>query len=278
MAITVHSTAIVDKNAKLGQDVYIGPYCLIGEGAVIGDGCKLQSHVTIMGNTVIGKGNTIYPQAVLGGPAQDIKSANSNGHSKLEIGNDNTIRECVTINAGTTHGGGKTVIGDNNYFMACSHVAHDCLLGSNIIMANCALLGGHIMVEDYAFISGQVAVHHFVTIGKHAFISGASRVPQDAPPFMITQGPGPEVRCVNSVGLRRHGYNNDIINALRDAHKIIWRMGLPRPDAIVKIKERNGGIDEVQYLIQFLENSAAGKNGRARESLRGKYEFEEDQS
>ncbi len=278
MSATIHPTAIVDKSVELADDVFVGPYCVIGPQVKIGAGTRLLNQVTILGNTTIGEGNTVYPHAVLGGPAQDIKSANSTKDLALVIGNNNTIRECVTMNLGTPHGGRQTKIGDNNYFMACSHVAHDCELGSNITMANCVLLGGHIKIEDYAFLSGQVAAHHFVTIGRHAFISGASRVPQDAPPFMITQGPGPEVRCVNSVGLRRHGFSSEVIDALRDAHKIIWRRGLPRPDSTARLKEKNGHIEEVQYLIQFIENSTAGKNGRARESLREKYEFEEDQT
>lgn len=277
MSTKIDNNAIVYDNVELADDVEVGPYCVIGPDVKIGAGTRLISHVTIQGKTTIGTGNTIFPNTVLGGLAQDIKSMKSKKETELIIGNNNVIRESVTINKGTPYGGGKTVVGNNCYLMACSHVGHDCELSSDIIIANCTILGGHTKIEDHAYLSGLVAVHHFVTIGTHGFISGASRVPQDAPPFMITQGPGPEVRCVNTIGLKRRGFNQETIEALREAHRIIWRLGLPRPDAIDKLKGKNGHVKEVQYLINFLEKSSMGKNGRARESLRGKYEFEEDQ-
>lgn len=277
MSTRVDNTAIIYENVDLADDVEIGPYCVIGPNVEIGAGTRLISHVTILGKTTIGTGNTIFPNAVLGAPAQDIKSMNTAKETELIIGNNNVIRESVTINKGTPYGGGKTIIGNDCYLMACSHVGHDCELGSSITMANCVLTSGHTKIEDYAYVSGQVAVHQFVTIGTYGFISGASRVPQDAPPFMITQGPGPEVRCVNTVGLKRRGFVQETIEALREAHRIIWRLSLPRPDAIEKIKNKSGRVKEVKYLVDFLERSSQGKNGRARESLRGKYEFEEDQ-
>jgi UDP-N-acetylglucosamine acyltransferase len=154
--------------------------------------------------------------------------------------------------------------------MACSHVAHDCVVGSNTILANCALLAGHAKVEDQAYISGQVVVHQFATIGRHAFVTGGSRVPRDAPPFMMLHGQESEVMCVNSTGLKRSGFASDVINALKDAHRVIWSSGLPLPDAIQTLKRmHNGHFKEVQYLIDFMLNSARGKNGRAREAMRG---------
>lgn len=268
--VKIHRTAIVEEGAQLEEGVEIGPFCYVGPKVKIGAGTRLISHVTILGKTTLGRNNVIFPQATIGGDPQDLKYAGE--ETEVIVGDDNIIRECVTINRGTTHGFGRTVVGNKCFFMACSHVAHDCLVGNNVIMANCALLAGHVRVEDNAYLSGQVVVHQFATIGRHALISGATRVPRDAPPFMITQGNGPEVVTVNSTGLKRFGFEPDVINALKDAHRLIWASGLPLPDAIECIKKQhNGHYKEVQYLIEFLLNSTRGKNGRALEALRTRH-------
>jgi UDP-N-acetylglucosamine acyltransferase len=268
MKAKIHPTAIVAEGALLDPTVEVGPYCVVEGGARIGAGTRLLGHVTIRGRVTIGKNNTIHPYAVLGGEPQDFKY--DGAATEVVIGDGNVIRESMTISRGTSHGDGRTVIGNGNYLMACSHVAHDCILGSHIVLANCALLAGHSRVEDHAYISGQVVVHQFATIGRHAFVTGGSRVPRDAPPYMMLHGGESEVKCVNATGLKRSGFAGDVINALKDAHRVIWSSGLPLPDAVAALKRmHNGHFQEVQYLIEFLLNSTKGKNGRAREAMRG---------
>jgi UDP-N-acetylglucosamine acyltransferase len=262
----IHPTAVVDPEAEIAADVQIGPYAVVGPKVSIGPGTRIMHHATVVGRTRIGRDNVIYPYATLGTEPQDLKYAGED--TELVLGDRNTIREYVTINIGTAFGGGVTRIGNDCLLMACSHVAHDCRLGNRVILSNCALLGGHVVVGDGAILSGLVGVHHFVTIGRNAFISGGTRVAQDAPPFMIVQGEKQQVKCVNVVGLRRHGFPEATIEALRDAHRMIWRGPSIRSRALAEAERRLGHVPEVRELVEFLRASAAGRNGRALERER----------
>ena len=264
--MAIHPTAQVDSKAEIGRDVEIGPYCVVGPKVVLGDRTRLYNHVTILGPTTLGTDNHIFPHAVLGTPPQDFKFRGSD--TVLIVGNRNVIREGVTINRGTEVAGGKTVVGDNNLLMAYAHIAHDCLLENNIVLANNTILGGHIKIESDAGISGGCALHHFVTVGEKAYIGGMSQVRQDIPPFMLSEGGPARVLCVNTIGLRRRGFSEEAILALKQAHHVIWRSGHPRSESFTAL-ERNGHCTpEVLKLIAFLRASATGKQGRAREALR----------
>jgi UDP-N-acetylglucosamine acyltransferase len=223
--------------------------------------------VTVTGRTTIGARNVVHPYGVLGGDPQDLKFRGED--SVTIIGDENILREGVTVNKGTFLGGNQTVIGNRNLIMASVHVAHDTVIENECIIANAVLLAGHVRVESHAWLSGWVAVHHFVTIGQYAFVGGCSRINQDCPPYMITQGIAPDVRRVNSEGLRRHGFKPEAINALREAHRVIWRSGLPKPDALARLEGENGDCPEVRALIEFLRASDRGRLGRAREANRG---------
>ncbi len=264
--MAIHPSAVVEPGAAVDPSAEVGPFCLVGPQLRIGPGTRLLHSVTATGRTTIGARNVIHPFCVVGGDPQDLKFKGED--SVTLIGDDNIFREGVTVNKGTWLGGNKTVVGNRNYIMAGAHVAHDTVIEDQCIMANAVMLAGHIKVESFAILSGMVAVHHFVTIGRFAFIGGVSRISHDCPPFMITQGFAGEVRGVNSVGLRRRGFKPGVINALREAHRTIWRSGLPKPEALADLERRNGGIEEIRALIAFLRASDLGRMGRARESLR----------
>lgn len=265
--MAIHPTAVIEPGARIHASAEIGPFCIIGPKVTIGPGTKLVHGVTVLGRTTLGARNTVHPYAVLGGDPQDLKYRGED--SVTVIGDENVIRESVTVNKGTLGGGGETVIGNRNYLMAAAHVAHDTLIGDHCIIANAVLLAGHIRVESHAILSGWVCVHHFVTIGQHAFIGGCSRVNQDAPPYMIVQGFQGEVRGVNAVGLKRRGFKPEAVNALRDAHRILWRSGLPKPEALAELERLHGPIPEIRTLMEFLQASDRGRMGRAREPGRG---------
>lgn len=262
----IHPTAVVDPNAQLADDVVVGPYCVIGPKVSIGAGTRLWNHVHLEGRTTLGRGNRIYPFTSLGSEPQDLKYVGED--TELVIGDENTIRESVTINIGTAVGGGITTIGSHNLLMACTHMAHDCTLEDHIAVTNGALLGGHVKVQSYAIISGGALVHHFVTIGKHAFLAGGAHVNTDVPPYMMIHGSRQRVQSVNTVGLKRHGFSKEAIDALRDAHRIIWRSGLVRNEALRRLERDFPGIPEIAELIASLKASLGGKNGRALEATR----------
>lgn len=266
MSSEIHKTAVLSGDIKLGKNVKIGPFCVLQGNISLGEDCELLSSVTILGSVTAGAGNTFHPYSVIGGLPQDAKFGGE--ETKVVIGDKNVFREVVTVSRGTGNGGGVTQIGSGNFFMASSHVAHDCIVDDDIIIANGSLIAGHCKVESKAYVSGLVAVHHFATIGKHAFIGGCTRVPFDAPPFMITQGDDTNVLGVNIVGLRRSGFKKEVIAALREAHRIIWRRNEIRSESIDAVRKKFGDISEIQYLVGFLERSMNGVNGRARERMR----------
>jgi len=252
----IHKTAIVGPNAELGKEVTVGPYSIIGPKVKIGANTRIDSHVIIKGPTEIGERCTIFPFASIGDIPQDLKF--KGGETKLIIGNDNIIREYVTINRGTEEGGGVTVIGDHNFFMAYAHIAHDCIINNHVIMANGATLAGHIEIEDHAIIGGLVAIHQFVKIGRNSFIGGCSAVPQDVPPFCLAVGNRARLYGLNLTGLKRNNFTNQTIKRLKDAYRILFRSGLTLNEAIKQIQQKITDSPEVNHLIEFIKKSKRG--------------------
>jgi len=220
MTVTIHPSAIVDPAAKLGEGVSVGPFCVVGPNVELGDGVRLVSHVAVDGRTRIGAGTEIYPFASIGHRPQDLKFHGE--PSELVIGARNQIREHVTMNPGTEGGGMLTRVGDDGLFMMGSHVAHDCMVGNNVILANNATLGGHVTLGDYVIIGGLSAVRQFVRIGAHAMIGGMSGVENDVIPFGLVMGDRARLAGLNLVGLERRGFKKDDIHALRAAYRMLF--------------------------------------------------------
>ncbi len=263
----IHATAIIHPEAILGKGVEIGPYSIIDKNVRIGDGNVIKNNVTITGNTTIAENNVIFPNTVVGSEPQDLKYYGE--QSKLIVGRNNVFREFVTVNTGTMVGGGETLIGNNNLFMACSHIAHDCIIEDNVLVANGVLLGGHIKVEKYAKLMGLAGLQPFVTIGQYSYVGGLTRVVQDVPPYMIVEGNPAKVRKVNTVGLERSGFSQDCINAIKDAFKQIFRSEtLNRNQILSELESKEDLMSEIKVLIEFFRNVDKGKFGRYRESLR----------
>jgi UDP-N-acetylglucosamine acyltransferase len=252
----IHPTSIIHPGARIDEDVEIGPYCTIGENVQIEKGTKIKSHVSIDGWTEIGAGCTFYPFSSIGEPPQDLKFQGE--VSSLKIGNDNVFREFVTLNRGTKNGGGETVIGDHNFFMAYCHVAHDCRIGNHVILANAATLAGHISIEDHAIIGGITALHQFVRIGRYAIIGGASAVPKDVPPFCNATGNRAVLHGLNTIGLKRHNFPEGTIQALKKAYRVLFRSSLLLEDAVAQVEEEFPDLPEVRELIDFLRSSERG--------------------
>lgn len=251
----IHKTSIVDSKAEIDDDVYIGPYCVIEGKVTIKRGTKLLSHVVVQGKTTIGEDCIISPFASIGGPPQDITYKGE--ETETIIGRRNTIKEYVTINRGTPHGGGVTRIGDNNFIMAYSHIAHDCKVGSNVIMANCATLAGHVEVEDNVVFGGLCAVHQFCRIGRFAFISGLTGVPKDIPPFMIAAGVRAKLYGLNVIGLERNNFSREEIAKLKKAYRILFRSSLPLSTSLKILEEELEG-ENIKILIEFIQKSKRG--------------------
>jgi UDP-N-acetylglucosamine acyltransferase len=252
----IHSTAIVHRGASVEDGVEIGPYCIIEDKVHIGKGTRLLSHVVVQGRTELGENCTISPFASIGGPPQDL-SYREEDTTSLIIGNNNVIKEYVTINRGTSAGGGVTRVGDSNFIMAYSHIAHDCVIGNQVIMANCATLAGHVHVDDGAIFAGLCAVHQFCKIGKLAFISGITGVPKDVPPFMIAAGSRAKLYGLNVVGLERHNFSKEDILKLKKAYRVLFRSSLPLGTSLKIIQEELDG-EHIKELIDFIESSKRG--------------------
>jgi len=263
----IHKSAIVHPDACLGKDVEIGPFSIVDKNVTIGDGTVIKNHVTVTGNTTIGKSNVIHPNTVLGAEPQDLKYRGERTY--LIMGDNNVVRECVTINAGTVGGGGKTIIGNNNFFMACVHVAHDCIIEDNVLLANGVLLGGHIMIERGAKLMGLVGLQPFVTVGRYAYVGGLARIVQDVPPYVIIEGHPAKIRQVNVVGLEREGFSIEQIGEIKQAFVKLFRScELNRAKCLDELERQQDVSPEVKYLLAFLRNVDRGKLGRYRESLR----------
>jgi UDP-N-acetylglucosamine acyltransferase len=253
----IHPTAIVDPKAKIPPSCQIGPYCVIGPQVELGEGCHLVSHVAMEGPTRIGLGNTFFPFSSIGLAPQDISYRGE--PTRLEIGDHNTIREFVTINRGTVKGGGLTMIGDHNLIMAYTHIAHDCQVGSHIIMANAATLGGHVIVEDFATVGALCPVHHFVRIGKYAFIGGGTTITRDVLPFSKTAAErGTRAYGLNAVGLERRGFTKDRIRKIHHAYRLLLASKLNTSQALERLKTESNLGEDVEMLIRFIETSERG--------------------
>ncbi|HUM06196.1 MAG TPA: acyl-ACP--UDP-N-acetylglucosamine O-acyltransferase [Terriglobales bacterium] len=255
--MSIHPTAIIDPNARVHPTCKIGPYCVIGPGVELGQGCHLVSHVALEGPTKIGADNGFFPFASIGMAPQDLTYAGE--PTRLEIGNHNEIREYVTINRGTVKGGGVTRVGDHNLIMAYTHIAHDCQIGSHIIMANAATLGGHVTVEDWANVGALCPIHHFVRIGTHSIIGGGSTITQDVLPFSKTSAErGTHAYGLNSIGLERRGFTQERIKKLHHAYRVLLASKLNTSQALEKLKAENDRGEDVDRLIRFIEESQRG--------------------
>lgn len=266
MATSIAANAWVDPRAELDEDVEIGPFCTVSAKARIGRGTRLLNNVTLMGDVEIGRDNTFYPNVVIGGDPQDISY--SGAATSVVIGDGNLLREGVTVNRATEKEDGVTLLGDQNFLMANSHVAHDCKLGNRIIMANGTLLGGHVHVHDFASLSGGVAVHHYTTIGSYSFIGGLSRVLHDVPPFMLCEGAPARPRCINIVALRRNNFTPQEIDSLAEAHRLLYRSKVGLEAAREVLRGGDHITESVSRLIAFIEGQQEGRHGRGREARR----------
>jgi UDP-N-acetylglucosamine acyltransferase len=259
----IHPTAVVEAGARVADDVRIGPYCVVSSGAEIGCGTVLANHVTIVGGVRIGERNRIFANCVIGGEPQDVSYRGSD--TRVEIGDDNIIREGVTINRATEKEDGLTAIGSSNFLMAACHVAHDCRIGDHVIIANGTLLGGHVRVHSRASLSGVVAVHHWATIGGWSFIAGLSRVLHDVPPFMLCEGLPARPRCINVVALKRGGFSQAAIEAISEAYRLLYRAKVGIEPAREILRSQGMLEPAVEELIDFLDRQQQGRHGRARE-------------
>lgn len=249
--MVIHPTAVVSAGAELAEDVRIEAFSTIGPRVTIGSGSVVGPHAVIDGWTAMGERNQVFPFATLGYPPQDLSYRGE--ETQLVIGNDNIFRESTTVNRGTQRGGGITRIGDRNLFMAYAHVAHDCVIGNNVILANATTLGGHVHIDDFAILGGIVAIHQFIRIGAYAFIGGKSGLRMDMPPYMLAFGAPGKLYGPNLVGLRRHGFSRNTIQALKQCYRIMFRSGLTVADAIARIREEVEAAPEVENLIQFMQ-------------------------
>lgn len=257
MRSTIDSTAIVSSEASLGSDVVIGPYAVIGPQVTIGAGTVIGPHVRIDGPVTIGERNNFYGQSSIGSPPQDLKFKGE--RTELVIGNNNTFREFVTINRGTSGGGGITTIASHNFFMAYSHVAHDCHVGSHTVFANNATLAGHVDVGDHSTIGAFSAVHQFCRVGEHAYIGGGTIATQDVLPFVKTVGNRPaKTYGINTIGLQRKGFPADTVEALQRAYRILIRSKLKVEEALARIESELGFFSEVRYFAEFVRESKRG--------------------
>lgn len=252
----IHSTAVISPKAQLGENVSVGPYCVIGDDVILGDNCTLKSHVVIKGPSRIGKNNTFFQFCSIGEDCQDKKFAGE--HTELVIGDNNQFRESVTVHRGTVQDEGITKIGSNNLFMVNAHVAHDCVLGNDMVIANNVMLAGHVHVGDNVILGGGVAVHQFCKIGSHAFAGGGAIILKDVPPFVMISGTKHIPQGINSEGLRRRGFSADTIREIKRAYKTIYRSGLTMEQALKELAISGQDFPDVEGMLTFLAHSERG--------------------
>ncbi len=252
----IHEQAIIEPGAVIGKNVTIGPWTYISKDVVIGDDCVISSHVVINGPTRIGKGNRIFQFASIGEECQDLKYAGE--PTELVIGDNNTFRESCTIHRGTIQDNSLTQIGSNNLFMAYTHVAHDCVVGNNCILANNASIAGHVHVGDHAILGGMSGVHQFCHIGAHSFIAANALVLKDVPPYIMASGQPTKPFGLNSEGLKRRGFDKDVILQIKRAYKEVYRKGLSAEEAVAQINKASPDTPEVKLFSDFIENSSRG--------------------
>jgi len=252
----IHPTALVDPKAELADDVEVGPFTIVDAKVRIDAGTRIGPHAVITGRTTIGKNNHIFQFTSIGEQPQDKKYAGED--TELIIGDDNTIREMCTFSRGSAQGGGATRIGNDNWIMACVHIAHDCILGDHIIMANNTSLAGHVTVGDHAILSGYSLIHQFCSVGEHSFTSFASYVNKSIPPYVTVAGEKARAKGINSEGLKRRGFTSEQINQVRRAYKILYRESLPLEEATTRITEMAVDSPEIQPLVNFLRLAERG--------------------
>jgi UDP-N-acetylglucosamine acyltransferase len=252
----IHPSALVSADAELAEDISVGEFAVIGPEVRIGPGCTIGSHTVVKGPTTIGPNNHIYPFASIGEDPQDKKYAGE--RTSLEIGSGNTIREFATINRGTSQDEGVTRIGDDNWLMAYTHVAHDCRVGNQIIMANGTTLGGHVHIDDYAMCSAFACVHQFCRIGAHSFLGAYAGISQDVPPYILVFGQPPEPRGINSEGLKRRDFSKAQIKNLKEAYRLLYRSGLRAAEALEQLTEQLPEQPELGILVEFLGRAERG--------------------
>jgi UDP-N-acetylglucosamine acyltransferase len=256
-SMNVHPTAIVDPAAEIHSSSKIGPYCTVGPNVELGEGCELISHVVMEGPSKIGRNNRFFPFSSIGLAPQDLTYKAE--PTRLEVGDNNIIREFVTLNRGTAKGGGLTKIGSNNLIMAYTHVAHDCVIGNNTILANAATLGGHVTVEDWAVVGALCPVHQFVRIGAHSYIGGGTTITRDVLPFSKTAAErGTHAYGLNAVGLERRGFSKERIRKIHHAYKVLLASKLNTSQALEKLRSEADRGEDIEMLIRFVEGSERG--------------------
>jgi len=256
-ASQVHEQAIVAASAKVGAGVRVGPYAVIGEDVELGEGCVLHSHAVVLGPSKICRNNVFHPFCSVGGDPQDFRFQGEK--TSLEVGDGNTFREYVTISRGTVGGGGKTTIGDGNFFLASSHVGHDCRVGSHTLFVNGATLAGHVTVEDFATIGFQSPVHQFCRVGRYAYIGASTVITQDVPPFsrVVTER-DTKSYGVNTIGLERKGFSEERLKVLQRAFRLLLRSKMNTTQALAEMRKSLGDSDDVRELIRFIETAERG--------------------
>jgi len=252
----IHPTAIIDPQAELADDVEVGPYTIIDAKVRIDSGTRIGPNAVITGRTTIGKNNHIFQFTSIGEQPQDKKYAGED--TELIIGDNNTVREMCTFSRGSAQGGGVTRIGNDNWIMACVHIAHDCILGDNIIMANNTSLAGHVRVGDNAILSGYSLIHQFCSVGEYSFTSFASAVNQSIPPYVTVSGEKARAKGINTEGLKRHGFTSEQINNVRRAYKTLYRESLPLTEATERLTAMAADSPEIQILVDFLKLAERG--------------------
>ncbi len=254
--VKIHPTAIVHPTAELDTGVEVGPYSIIGENVRIGKNTRVGPHVVVHDNTTIGSQCRLFQFSSVGMEPQDISYRGE--PTETIIGDRNVIREFVTIHKGTPKDKGKTICGNDNYFMNYVHIAHDCVIGNHVIMANAATLGGHVIIDDYAIVGGLVAIHQYVRIGAYSFIGGASAVSKDIPPYVMAVGNRAHLHGLNSVGLRRQGFGLQDLKEIRRAYAILFKSSMPLKEAAERLKEELPDSAHAKRFLQFIEGSKRG--------------------
>jgi len=252
----IHPKALIDPKAELADNVEVGAFTIIDAKVRIDEGTRIGPHAILTGRTTIGKNNHIFQFTSIGEQPQDKKYAGED--TELVIGDNNTVREMCTFSRGSAQGGGVTRIGSNNWIMACVHIAHDCILGDNIIMANNTSLAGHVTVGDHAILSGYSLIHQFCSVGEHSFTSFASAVNQSIPPYVTVAGEKARAKGINSEGLKRRGFTSEQINQVRRAYKILYRESLPLEEATARLIEMALNSPEIQPMVDFLKLAERG--------------------
>ncbi len=269
---SIHPTAVVHPGAALGEGVSVGPYAVIEEGVAVGAGSVVDHHAVIRRGTTMGPRNRVFPFAVIGEEPQHLKYAGE--PTRTVIGSGCTFREFVTVHRGMPDAGGLTSIGDDCLLMAYAHVAHDCRIGSSVVIVNAVEMGGHVHIEDWAFIGGLTAIHQFVRVGAHAMVGGASALAQDVAPYVTAAGNRAVLHGLNLTGLKRRGFPRETILALKGAYKTVFRSGLTLKEAVARLRAELPGVPEVEHLAAFLEES---KRGVTRPAVAGEKREEESE-